>query len=76
MAKTKYKLDEEDYEADARKTVIDGFDVERRDPYGFWWIVDPPHKVLVGSFTNLDEVRKATARYAKLLEDTAPTKGK
>lgn len=46
-------------EGDEQTREIYGLTVERRDPYGFWYIQKAKHPRLQGAFTNLDQVENA-----------------
>lgn len=64
MPNIKYTTVEADEDTPTdRVTEIDGFTVERRDPYGNWWFQTPLSRALEGSFTNIDEVRKAIFKH-------------
>lgn len=68
-AQAKYKvLEAPDEDEDDRKAEIDGHEVERRDPYGHWhFLNDKGSRTLSGSFTSMDEIRKAIHRYEQTL---------
>lgn len=56
-------VEEDDAPENDRTTEVDGHFFERRDPYGHWWCVAPVSRHLEGSFTHIDEARKAVHRH-------------
>lgn len=69
MTKINYTVVEpEDDVPDDRKQTLGDIKIERRDPHGFWWIINPQSKFMAGAFTSVDEVQKAVHRHNQALD--------
>lgn len=61
-------------EGEEEEREVLGVPVERRDPYGHWYVKKPKSRLLEGSFTSIRELEKAILLWQTELAGKVKTK--